>query len=152
MLARALANESKLNFIAVKGPELLSKWVGESEKAIAKIFQKARQAAPSIVFFDEVDAIAGQRGDSDGTSVMDRVLSQILVELDGVRGLSNVTVVAATNRPDLLDSVSLPFPFPPSPVSNWSFKAADVPHSVDFFYQGSDSTGKNGSSALCRTT
>ncbi|KAJ1674250.1 AAA+-type ATPase [Spiromyces aspiralis] len=109
LTAKALATESGLNFIAVKGPELFSKWVGESEKAVHEIFRKARAAAPSIVFFDEIDAIAVKRGASSGssTSVADRVLSQLLNEMDGVEPLLNVTVVAATNRPDIIDSALL---------------------------------------------
>jgi len=106
MLAKALATESRLNFIAVKGPELLSKWVGESEKAVRQVFQKARQVAPSIVFFDEIDALAVQRGSDGEVGVMDRVLAQLLVEIDGIQPLNQVTIIAATNRPDLLDAVS----------------------------------------------
>ena len=108
MMAKALATESSLNFIAVKGPELFSKWVGESEKAVEKVFKKARAAAPSIVFFDEIDALAVQRGSgSEGGDVRARVLSQLLSEMDGVEGLVNVTIVAATNRPDLIDPALL---------------------------------------------
>ncbi|KAJ2312858.1 AAA+-type ATPase, partial [Coemansia sp. RSA 2705] len=104
LTAKALATEAGLNFIAVRGPELLSKWVGESEKAVREVFRKARAAAPSIVFFDEIDALAVKRGASgDGTSVADRVLSQLLTELDGIEPLVSVTVVAATNRPDVID-------------------------------------------------
>jgi AAA family ATPase len=111
LTARALATESKLNFIAVKGPELFSKWVGESEKAIRDIYRKARAASPAIVFFDEIDALATQRGASGSASVGDRVLSQLLTELDGIVGSagaggelsSAVVTIAATNRPDLLD-------------------------------------------------
>ncbi|KAI9209218.1 P-loop containing nucleoside triphosphate hydrolase protein [Polychytrium aggregatum] len=105
LTAKALATEAKLNFIAVKGPELFSKWVGESEKAVQEIFKKARAASPSIVFFDEIDAIGVRRGGED--SVGDRVLSQLLGEMDGIEPLVNVTVVAATNRPDILDSALL---------------------------------------------
>ena len=108
LTAKCLATESGLNFIAVKGPELLSKWVGESEKAVHSLFMKARQAAPSIVFFDEIDAIGAKRGsESEGSSVTSRVLSQLLTELDGVESLSNVLFVAATNRPDMLDKALL---------------------------------------------
>ncbi|KAJ2676028.1 AAA+-type ATPase [Coemansia sp. RSA 1085] len=104
LTAKALATEAGLNFIAVRGPELLSKWVGESEKAVREVFRKARAAAPSIVFFDEIDALAVRRGAAgDGTSVADRVLSQLLTELDGIEPLVSVTVVAATNRPDVID-------------------------------------------------
>ncbi|KAJ3170878.1 hypothetical protein HK101_011308 [Irineochytrium annulatum] len=106
LMAKALATEGGLNFLAVKGPELFSKWVGESEKAIQNLFKKARAASPSIVFFDEIDAIAVRRG-ADESSVQDRVLSQLLGEMDGIEPLVNVTVVAATNRPDILDSALL---------------------------------------------
>ncbi|KAI9182906.1 AAA+-type ATPase [Blastocladiella emersonii ATCC 22665] len=108
LVAKALANESQLNFLAVKGPELYSKWVGDSEKAINQIFRKARAAAPSIIFFDEIDAIAGKRSSGDGgQSVSDRVLSQLLNEMDGVEPLVHVTIVAATNRPDIIDPALL---------------------------------------------
>jgi transitional endoplasmic reticulum ATPase len=104
LLAKAVANESECNFISVKGPELLSKWVGESEKGVREIFRKARQAAPSIIFFDEVDALVPRRGSYMGSShVTESVVSQILTELDGLEELKNVTVIGATNRPDMLD-------------------------------------------------
>ncbi|KAK2829126.1 hypothetical protein Q7C36_017116 [Tachysurus vachellii] len=104
MIAKALANESKLNFIAVKGPELLSKYVGESERAVREVFRKARAVAPSIVFFDEIDALAVERSSSSrSTGVADRVLAQLLTEMDGIEQLKDVTVLAATNRPDMID-------------------------------------------------
>ncbi|XP_068439892.1 ATPase family gene 2 protein homolog A isoform X2 [Clinocottus analis] len=104
MIAKALANESGLNFLAVKGPELLSKYVGESERAVREVFRKARAVAPSIVFFDEIDALAGERGSSSGSGgVGDRVLAQLLTEMDGIEQLRDVTVLAATNRPDMID-------------------------------------------------
>ncbi|KAJ1821319.1 AAA+-type ATPase [Coemansia sp. RSA 2599] len=104
LTAKALATEAGLNFIAVRGPELFSKWVGESEKAVRAVFRKARAAAPAIVFFDEIDALTVKRGAAGGsTSVADRVLTQLLTELDGIEPLVNVTVVAATNRPDVID-------------------------------------------------
>ncbi|XP_028397901.1 ATPase family protein 2 homolog [Dendronephthya gigantea] len=105
LIAKALATESGLNFIAVKGPEIFSKWVGESEKAIRQVFHKARTAAPCVVFFDEIDAVASQRGggDADVSNVSERVLTQLLTELDGVETLNDVTLVAATNRPDVID-------------------------------------------------
>ncbi|XP_061165110.1 ATPase family gene 2 protein homolog A-like [Saccostrea echinata] len=104
MIAKALATESGLNFLAVKGPELFSKWVGESERAVREVFRKARAAAPSIVFFDEIDALAVERGSSSGSSnVGDRVLAQLLTEIDGVQSLRDVTIVTATNRPDMID-------------------------------------------------
>ncbi|KAK9069289.1 hypothetical protein SSX86_013405 [Deinandra increscens subsp. villosa] len=108
LLARAVASEAKLNFLAVKGPELFSKWVGESEKAVKSLFAKARANAPSIVFFDELDGLANIRGkENDGVSVADRVMSQLLVELDGLNQRVNVTVIAATNLPDKIDSALL---------------------------------------------
>jgi transitional endoplasmic reticulum ATPase len=102
LLAKAVATESEANFITVRGPEVLSMWVGESERAIRGIFKKARQVSPCIIFFDEIDAIAAVRG-SDTSRVSDRVLNQILTELDGIEKLENVIVMAATNRPDLVD-------------------------------------------------
>ncbi|MDD1686903.1 CDC48 family AAA ATPase [Methanoregula sp.] len=108
LLAKAVANESECNFISVKGPELLSKWVGESEKGVREIFRKARQASPSIIFFDEVDALVPKRGSYQGSShVTESVVSQILTELDGMEELKNVTIIAATNRPDMLDDALL---------------------------------------------
>jgi len=110
LVARALATESGLNFLAVKGPELFSKWVGESERAVRQVFQKARAAAPSIVFFDEIDALAARRGsggDDGASNVSDRVLTQLLTELDGVETLKDVIMVAATNRPDMIDKALL---------------------------------------------
>ena len=104
MLAKAVANESEANFISIKGPELLSKWVGESESGVREVFRKARQAAPTIVFFDEIDAIAPVRGSGYGdTNVTERVVSQLLTELDGLEELQRVVVLAATNRPDIID-------------------------------------------------
>jgi len=109
LMAKALATESSMNFVAVKGPELFSKWVGESERAVQDIFAKARRSAPTIVFFDEIDALAVQRGGGDGSgaSVADRVLSQLLQEIDGVDPMRRVVIVAATNRPDVIDSALL---------------------------------------------
>ncbi len=108
LMAKAAANESEANFISVKGPELLSKWVGESEKGIREIFRKARQAAPCIIFFDEMDAITPARGGSFGDShVTERVISQFLTELDGLEILTNVVVIGATNRPDIIDPALL---------------------------------------------
>jgi transitional endoplasmic reticulum ATPase len=108
MLAKAVATESQANFISVKGPEFLSKWVGESEKAVRETFRKARQAAPSVVFLDEIDSIAPARSSGSSDShVTERVISQILTELDGLESLNNVIVIAATNRPDIIDSALL---------------------------------------------
>ncbi|XP_069487227.1 ATPase family gene 2 protein homolog A [Ambystoma mexicanum] len=104
MIAKALANESGLNFLAVKGPELMNKYVGESERAVREIFRKARSVAPSILFFDEIDALAVERGSSSSTgNVADRVLAQLLTEMDGIEQLKDVTILAATNRPDMID-------------------------------------------------
>ncbi|MDW0154510.1 MAG: CDC48 family AAA ATPase [Nitrososphaeraceae archaeon] len=108
LMAKAAAHESEANFISIKGPELLSKWVGESEKGVREIFRKARQAAPCIVFFDEIDAIAPNRGGMGSDShVTERVISQLLTELDGLEVLSNVIIIAATNRPDIIDAALL---------------------------------------------
>jgi transitional endoplasmic reticulum ATPase len=103
LLAKAVAKESESNFIQVKGPSLLSMWVGESEKGVRKIFERARQVSPCIIFFDEVDALASKRGMDAGTKVTERVLNQLLAEMDGIEDLTNVIVIAATNRPDMLD-------------------------------------------------
>ncbi len=107
LIAKALANESEVNFISVKGPEFLSKWVGESEKAVRETFRKARSAAPCIIFFDEIDAIAGMRGRSAGSTVTEQVVSQLLTEMDGLEGLEDVILLAATNRADMLDPALL---------------------------------------------
>jgi transitional endoplasmic reticulum ATPase len=107
LLAKAVATESALNFINIKGPELFSKWVGESEKAIREIFRKGRLAAPSIIFIDEIESLCPQRGSLDGGDPTERVISQLLGELDGLEALHNVIVLAATNRPDLLDHALL---------------------------------------------
>lgn len=108
LLAKAVANKSECNFISVKGPELLSKWVGESEKGVREVFRKARQASPSIIFFDEIDALLPKRGSYSGSShVTESVVSQILTELDGMEELTDVTIIGATNRPDMLDDAML---------------------------------------------
>ncbi|MFW9801836.1 MAG: CDC48 family AAA ATPase [Candidatus Thorarchaeota archaeon] len=108
LLAKAVATESEANFISVKGPELLSKWVGESEKAVREVFRKARTAAPAIIFFDELDSIAPSRGRVSGDSnVTERMVSQLLTEMDGLESMKDLVVVAATNRPDLIDRALL---------------------------------------------
>ena len=108
MIAKAVAATSEANFISVKGPELISKWVGESEKAIRETFRKARQASPCVIFFDELDAVAPRRGGSEGDShVTERVISQMLTELDGLEDLKGVVVIGATNRPDIIDEALL---------------------------------------------
>lgn len=108
LLAKAIANESEANFISIKGPELLSKWVGESERGVREVFHKARQAAPCIVFMDELDSLVPTRGMTMGDSqVTERVLSQILTELDGLEELRDVVIIGATNRPDMIDQALL---------------------------------------------
>jgi len=108
LLARAVATEGEANFISVKGPEIFSKWVGESEKAIREVFRKARTAAPAIIFFDELDSIVPRRGlGYSDSGASERVISQLLTELDGIEALQNVVVIAATNRPDILDPAVL---------------------------------------------
>ncbi len=107
LLAKAVAKESEANFISVKGPELLSKWVGESEKAVRKVFEKARQASPCVIFFDELDSLAPHRNSNSDSNVSERVVNQLLTELDGMQELNDVVVIAATNRPDIIDSALL---------------------------------------------
>ena len=107
LLAKAVANASDSNFISVKGPELLNKYVGESEKGVREVFKKARQNSPTIIFFDEIDSIAPERGGSMDTQVTERVVSQLLTELDGIEELKDVKVIAATNRPDRIDNALL---------------------------------------------
>jgi transitional endoplasmic reticulum ATPase len=107
LLAKAVASESGVNFISVKGPALLSKWVGESERGIREVFKKAKQASPCIIFFDEIDAIAPTRGASADSHVTERVVSQLLTELDGIEELKGVVVLAASNRPDIIDPALL---------------------------------------------
>jgi transitional endoplasmic reticulum ATPase len=121
LVAKALANQSGANFISVKGAELLSKYVGESEHAVRDVFKKAKQVAPCIIFFDEIDALAPSRRESDGTRVSERVVSQLLTEMDGVEDLREVLILAATNRADIVDpallragrfDIILDFPYP----------------------------------------
>eukprot|EP00066_Takifugu_rubripes_P020033 XP_011609299.1 PREDICTED: spermatogenesis-associated protein 5 [Takifugu rubripes] len=143
MIAKALANESGLNFLAIKGPELLSKYVGESERAVREVFRKARAVAPSIVFFDEIDALASERGSSSGSGgVGDRVLAQLLTEMDGVEQLRDVTVLAATNRPDMIDKalmrpgrldriIYVPLPDPPTRRQIFSLQFRHTPVDQD---------------------
>ncbi len=106
LLAKAVAHESEANFISIKGPELLSKWVGESEKAVREIFKKARQASPVIIFFDELDSLAPKRSGSDHSG-SERVVNQLLTEIDGLEALHDVVIIGATNRPDILDTALL---------------------------------------------
>ncbi len=107
LLAKAVATESEANFISIKGPELLSKWVGESEKAVRDIFKKARQVAPCIIFFDEIDSMASRRTNASVSKATETVVNQLLTEMDGLEDLTDVVVIAATNRPELLDSAIL---------------------------------------------
>ncbi len=103
LMAKAVANETNANFISIRGPQLLSKWVGESEKAIRQTFRKARQVSPTVIFFDELDSLAPARGQDVGSNVSERVVNQLLTELDGLEEMENVMVIAATNRPDMID-------------------------------------------------
>ena len=109
LIAKAIANEAKANFISVKGPEMISKWVGESERGIREVFKKAKQAAPSIIFLDEFESIAGARVENrgEGSDVMNRVVNQLLSSMDGVEALEGVIVIAATNRPEMIDPALL---------------------------------------------
>jgi len=107
LLAKAVANESESNFILIKGPELLSKWVGESEKAVREVFKKARQVSPSIIFFDEIDSMAPRRSASSDSRVTERIVNQLLTEMDGLEDLYDVVIIAATNRPDMIDPALL---------------------------------------------
>lgn len=107
LLAKAVAKESEANFILVNGPSLLSKWVGESEKAVREIFRKARQTAPTILFFDEIDALVPRRGGSSESRVNERVVNQMLTEMDGLESLNDVVIIGATNRPDIVDPALL---------------------------------------------
>jgi len=166
LLARAVATESEANFIAVKGPEIFSKWVGESEKAIREVFRKARTAAPAIIFFDELDSIIPRRGagysDSGAT---ERVISQLLTEMDGIESLQNVVVIAATNRPDILDPavmrpgrfdrlIDVPAPDPKALMQIFKIHARDMPLSKDVDLQeiAVKAKGYSGADveALCR--
>ncbi len=142
LLAKAVATESEANFISVRGPELLSKWVGESERGIREIFRRARQASPSVIFFDEIDSIAPVRGAGGETAVTERVISQLLTELDGMENMHNVVVLAATNRADMIDTallrpgrfdkiVQVPMPDKESRKSILDIKAKDIPTVTD---------------------
>jgi len=107
LLAKAVATESEANFIAVRGPEMFNKWVGESEKSVREVFRKARLAAPCIIFFDEIDALASARGLDESSHVTERVVNSLLAEMDGISNQKNVVVIAATNRADILDPALL---------------------------------------------
>lgn len=107
LMAKAVAKESGANFISVKGPSLLSMYVGKSEEGMRKVFEKARQVAPCVIFFDEIDSLAGKRGSESGTKVAERVLNQMLAEMDGIEDVKDILVIGATNRPDMLDPALL---------------------------------------------
>ena len=106
LVARAVSNESKANFISIKGPELLNKYVGESEKAVRQLFKRAKSSAPCVIFFDELDSLVPKRG-SDGNHSSERVVNQLLTEMDGLEDRAGVFVIAATNRPDIIDPAML---------------------------------------------
>ena len=138
LLAKAVATESEANFISVRGPELLSKWVGESERGIREIFKRARQSAPCVIFFDEIDSIAPVRGAGGETQVSERVVSQLLTELDGMENMHGVIVLAATNRADMIDPallrpgrfdkiIQIPLPDKESRKSILKITAAEIP-------------------------
>ncbi len=164
LLAKAVATESEANFIAVRGPELLSKWVGESEEGVRRVFRRARQVAPCIVFFDEIDSIAGTRGEEVGTKVTERVVNQILTEIDGIEKLEKVTIIAATNRPDLLDTallrpgrfdslIEIPMPDEEARVAIFKVHTRDMPlRDVSFKDLARRTEGFSGAeiAALCR--
>ena len=166
LLARAVATESEANFISVKGPEIFSKWVGESEKAIREVFRKARTAAPAIIFFDELDSIIPRRGAGYSDSgASERVISQLLTEMDGIEALQNVVVIGATNRPDILDPavmrpgrfdrlIDVPAPDSKALMQIFKIHAHDMPLSADVDLQevAVKAKGYSGADveALCR--
>jgi len=142
MLAKAVATESEANFVSVRGPELLSKWVGESERGIREIFRRARQASPCVVFFDEIDSIAPIRGAGAETQVTERVVSQLLTELDGMQDMHGVVVLAATNRADMIDPallrpgrfdkiIQIPLPDKESRQKILEINAEEIPYEKD---------------------
>lgn len=165
LLAKAVATQTEANFISIKGPVLLSRWVGESERGIRDVFRKARQASPCVVFFDEIDALAPARGSGSDTPVTERVISQLLTEMDGIEELKGVTVLAATNRPDLLDAavvragrfdIHIEVP-PPDDVARRAIfaihlrdtpTAPDLP--VDDFAQATEGATGSDIAAICR--
>ena len=142
LLAKAVATESEANFVSVRGPELLSKWVGESERGIREIFRRARQASPCVIFFDEIDSIAPVRGAGGETAVTERVVSQLLTELDGMENMHGVVVLAATNRADMIDTallrpgrfdkiIQIPMPDKESRKKILEINVKDIPADVD---------------------
>ncbi|WP_371803382.1 CDC48 family AAA ATPase [Candidatus Lokiarchaeum ossiferum] len=157
LLAKALAHEAEANFISIKGPELISKWVGESEKAVRETFRKARQAAPCIIFMDEIDAIAPTRGRGESNQVTERIVSQLLTEIDGMERLHDVVLVAATNRPDILDpalmragrfgkQIEIPLPDKDTRVAifNIHLKGLPLDPDIDLNSLASSMEGKSG--------
>lgn len=165
LLAKALARESETNFIAVKGPQLLSKWIGESESGVREVFRKARQAAPCIIFFDEIDALAPRRGTGGDSQVTERVVSQLLNEMDGIEELKGVVVLAATNRLDRMDPallrpgrfdflVELPAPDPEARLAILRIHTRDIPldAAVDLVALAKETEGLVGADleSICR--
>jgi transitional endoplasmic reticulum ATPase len=159
LLAKAIANECQANFISIKGPELLTMWFGESEANVRDIFDKARQAAPCVLFFDELDSIAKSRGSSvgDGGGAADRVINQILTEMDGMNSKKNVFIIGATNRPDIIDSailrpgrldqlIYIPLPDQPSRVAilNAVLRNSPVAGNVDLDFLANNTNGFSG--------
>jgi transitional endoplasmic reticulum ATPase len=166
LLAKAVATESEANFITIKGPEVFSKWVGESEKAIREVFRKARMAAPAVIFFDEIDSLLPRRGlGFSDSGVSERVISQLLTEMDGMVTLENIVVIAATNRPDIVDPAVLrpgrfdrliyvPEPDEESKIQIFKIYTKNMPLAKDVDAKALASTSKNYSGAdieaLCR--
>ncbi len=165
LLAKAVATESEANFIAIRGPELLSKWIGESEKGVREVFRKARSAAPCIVFIDEIDAIVPSRGTDEGSHVTERMVNQLLTELDGIQNLKDVVVIAATNRPDIIDPavlrpgrfdklIQIPLPDEATRLAILKVHSAKMPvaKDVDFAALAKTTDGYSGADleALCR--
>ncbi|MFB6300677.1 MAG: AAA family ATPase [Halobacteriales archaeon] len=157
LLARAVANATDANFISINGPEILDKYVGESERSVREVFDRARQHAPSVIFFDEVDAITPQRGNDVGSRAAERVVSQLLTEIDGLESLDDVVVIAATNRPDMIDpallrpgrlekAIEVPLPDRDAREEIFRIHSRDIPRSdVDFTALADRTEGYSGS-------
>jgi len=164
LMVKAVAHESEANFISIKGPELLSKWVGESEKAVREIFKKARQTAPTIIFFDEIDSLVPRRGSSSDSNVTERVVNQLLTEIDGLEDLHDIIIIGATNRPDMVDTALLrpgrfdriiltPVPDKAARLEILKVHTKDMPlQTVDIDYLAEQTEGFVGADieALCR--
>ena len=164
LIAKAVAKESEANFISVKGPELLSKWVGESEKAVREVFKKARQTAPTIIFFDEIDSLVPRRGVSSDSHVAERVVNQLLTEIDGLEDLHDIVIIGATNRPDMVDTgllrpgrfdriILTPVPDKKTRLEILKVHSKDMPlKNVDLDYIAEETEGFVGADveALCR--